>query len=140
MPSLFVRRYYPIADRPLIQSWLDYHAGGPVKFPRVPPLGVVVELDGVPSLALWCYECVGIDVAFLELPLSRAGLSRQQLTTAGRFAWVSLMELAGKDFDPPGIYRLFRCTGSPAVARVLASWGFIRESSGEMIPMYFTTE
>lgn len=139
MPSLFVRRYDPDADRPMIQSWLDYHAGEAVPFPvLLPPLGVVVELDGEPSAALWCFECAGVDMCWLELPVSRPGMSLDQVLSAFRFAIKAIVELAGKGWTIPTTYHNFRAVPNPVCSRLLERMGFTRESPNEYIPMILT--
>ena len=137
MQPLFVR-LYTTEDEAMIQSWRDAHAGEETERAALPPLGVVVELDGAPAGALWCIEPAGYPCAYLELPVTRPGLTVMQATAVFRFAVESLMALAGKGWNPPGVYTAFRCTPPPGIARVLARMGFVRESVGELIPMIFT--
>jgi len=124
----------------MIQAWRNQHAGEEVPAAVVPILGVVVELDGIPSFALWCAEPAHYPVAYLESTVSRPGLSLPQIVRAAEFAVEALIALAGKGWNPPGIYTYFRCTPPPAIARVLARMGFVRESIGELIPMIYTVE
>lgn len=129
-----VRPYDP-EDYEMIALWRLAHVDGPVDPVVLPPCGIVVEDEGGPIAALWCYESAGIGVGHLELPLSRPGLSMAQATEAFRFAVESIMELAGKGWQPQGTYGIFRVSAPPSIARVLSRMGWKRESERELIPM-----
>jgi hypothetical protein len=89
----------------------------------LPPVGVVVERDGEPLGALWCYESCGIGVAFLEWPCSAPGLGQRQALEVFRMAVDACVALAKNNGD----YSIFRCSTLPAIARVLPRLGFRSE-------------
>lgn len=134
--SLFVRKY-ETDDYQMVHKWRQDHASIEIEPAALPPLGVVVCDGAGPMAALWCYEPAGIGCGFLELPVSRPGLTLSEATAAFQRAVTALMELAGKGWEPPGEYRAFRVCAPPPIARVLARMGFLRESASELIPMLF---
>jgi hypothetical protein len=65
----------------------------------LPPLGVVVESYGTRIAALWCYECLGIGVAFLAFACTRPGLSASQALPAlfmGETTIASVLKARGR--------------------------------------------
>lgn len=71
---LTVRQYgLHAGDWQTVSAWWD-RTGGVFAETILPPLGVIVEYQGEPVAALWCYESYGIGVAFLEFPCTRPGI------------------------------------------------------------------
>lgn len=141
--SLTVRKYEAETDHPLINDWWQARHGALADLPAglLPPLGCIVEDHLGPCFALWCYEAAGVGVAFIEWPVSRPGMQAVKTITAFEKAMDSLIALAGKCWDPPGDYRVFRANVLPAVYRSIREKGFQREhehSEGEYIPVILT--
>lgn len=71
---LTVRLYGTQAgDWQTVASWWE-RTGGVFAETILPPLGVIVEHEGEPIGAMWCYESFGIGVAFLEFPCTKPGI------------------------------------------------------------------
>ena len=62
----------------------------------LPPLGVMVELNGVPVAAMWLHLSAGIGVAFLENPVTSPGLTPREAITAMGIALGALKSAAKK--------------------------------------------
>lgn len=113
-------------DYQVVNSWWRRHNESDLPETMLPPLGVMVEQDGKPIVALWCYECFGIGVCFLEWPCSRPGLDRKQATEAFGYALKACIALAKSHGD----YSVFRCSTLAPIARVLPKFGFLPEHGG----------
>lgn len=116
-------------DYQLVNSWWKRTNDGDLPEVFLPPLGVMIERDGIPSAALWCYECFGIGVCFLEYPCAVAGLALSELVRVFGFAVDACVKLAKQHGD----YSLFRCSTLPTIARVLPKLGFVREHGGHRV-------
>ncbi len=127
--SLTVRAYTP-EDAAMVAGWWDDRQEPiplqaiPFPFAVLPPLGVVVCDEFGPSAALWCYECYGVGVCFLEFPVSRPGQGVKRARTAFTFAVEACKALAGKSVEPAGEYHFFRAFTLPPIARALKRMGF----------------
>jgi len=73
----YVIRPYGIGDEAELRLWLDGHrlSGDSFNAGLLPPLGVVVEVDGEPVSCCFAYMSVRVGVAFLEFAVTRPGLS-----------------------------------------------------------------
>jgi hypothetical protein len=125
---LLLRPYTP-SDYPTINAWWQSRHGALSDFPSplLPPLGVVVEEEGEPVFALWCYESFGVGVAFLEYPVSRPGRTAAQTKEAFAEALRGITALAGKRCEPPGEYRVFRAVPGVSLCRGMRALGFVKE-------------
>lgn len=135
--SLTVRPYSAEADFPLVNDWWQARHGAMADLPQamLPPLGVIVEDSAGPLFALWCYESAGVGVAFIEWPVSRPGLTVAQTREAFQRAVESIILTAGKCWNPPGDYNVFRANVCPAVFRSIKEMGFVREYQDEYFPV-----
>ena len=109
-----VRPYMSGADYERIKDWWEMKNPSIFTETTLPPLGVVVEINGSPAVALWCHLSVNIGVAFIENAVSRPRLRLHKSTKAFGVA-VHALESAAKDLH----YGLFVCNVSPALARIL---------------------
>jgi hypothetical protein len=116
------RLYNPERDCAMVSEWAEDHRRTPFAKELLPPLGVVVERDGEPVAALWCYMSVGVGIGFLEWPVTKPGLSMRESKAAMKFAVEAIIE-AARVHD----YHLFRVFTLPGIARVLRSEGWHSE-------------
>jgi hypothetical protein len=128
LPAGMSVRYYAPQDYAAVSSWWEERHAEQLPHATLPPLGVVVELNGEMQAALWVYECYGVGVAYLEWPVTRPGLSGGEAGRAMNLAVAACMYLAGKRLEPVGWYSVFRTvTPYSAIARHLERIGFQRE-------------
>ena len=120
---LTVREFAP-DDIPLLEQWWGQRHSDPFPLALLPPLGVVIEDDAGPAGMLWCYECFGVGVGFLEFPVTRPGLSLRQAGEVMEFAMNCCVRLAGKCVEPPAEVPFFRVFTTVPVARFLEGRGF----------------
>lgn len=118
-------RAYDADDLLMICRWWSEHEGCPMPRVPLPPLGVVVMDECGPVAALWCWETYGSGVAWIELPITRPGLSYSDAATALAFAVLALTKLAGKGYEPEASFNHFRVCCPPAYARNLKRLGFV---------------
>lgn len=122
-PCLQVRLYgEKVGDYQLVNEWWTARHEEALPETVLPPLGVIVELEDKPLGALWCYECFGVGVGFLEYPITRPNLSLAQAKAVMRLAVGACITVAKGHGD----FSLFKCYASPAVAHVLPRLGFQR--------------
>ena len=125
-PLLQARLYGEKAgDYQLVNEWAALRGLPPLCETLLPPIGVIVEADGMPTCALWCYESFGIGVCHLDVALGRpsAPLCVQRL--AFQFAIEACITLAKEHAkENGGAFDYFRCFTSEAVGRVLESLGW----------------
>lgn len=121
-------RVYGLAagDYQLVNQWWERHNAHALPETLLPPLGVIVERDGQPVGALWCYESFGIGVCFLEWPCSAPGLGMKEAARVFGYAVEACITVAKAHGDNS----IFRCSTLPAIARILPRLGFIPESGG----------
>lgn len=87
MESKLTAREYRKEDWPMVEEWWSGHASGRALVESMlPPVGIVVERDGEPVAALWCYLSAGVGVAFLESPVARPGMSIKRTSEVMAFA------------------------------------------------------
>jgi hypothetical protein len=137
--TLTIRPYDKEDDYRMVLGWWRMHGGEEMMF-ALPPLGVIVEDDRGPAVALWCAEPAGFGCAYLELPISRPGLVPSVALIYFRMAVQSLIQIAGKCHEPPGEYRFFRAVTPAPLARMLMRLGFVQETPEPLIPMLFTRD
>ncbi len=116
-----------LGDYQLISGWWQARHGSPLMETLLPPLGIIVERSGAPLGALWCYECIGIGVCFLEYPVTRPGMALVEARAVMSLAIEACIAAAKAHGD----YSLFRCSTLPAIGRMLGSLGWVREHGGE---------
>lgn len=126
--EVFDYREYPNAEL-IVSSWWEERKDGPFPSNLLPPVGVVVTVDGEPAAALWMYMAVGCGVAFLEWPVTAPGLGAKAATPM-RFAIEALAAVA-KAHD----YGLLRVSTLPKIARFLQREGWKLEDSEVRIPL-----
>ena len=118
-------RYVTPDDLPMLDGWWrSRHESIGITGVPLPPLGVMVLLDGEPIAAVWCYESFGVGVAQISFPVTRPGTSFINARRAIAFGIVVAMSLAGQRCDPPAVFTTFHASPSPAMARTLAALGF----------------
>lgn len=127
-PPLQVRAYgVALGDYQLVNEWWQSRHGEPLAETLLPPCGVIVEREGEPIAALWCYHCYGVGVAFLEMPITRPGsyvsASMEALGLAVE-ACVTLVKAAAQ--AEGGDVCLFKCYTLPGIARMLPRLGFTK--------------
>ena len=108
----------------LIQEWWGHRHRGGFPLALLPPLGVVVLDEGHPSGMIFCYECYGVGVGFLEFAVTRPGMGLRKAGAVLGFAVASCMQLAGKCVEPVANVPYFRVSTSAASARFLLRLGF----------------
>ena len=127
--ALQVRLYgEKIGDYQLVSAWWQARHHEPLAETILPPLGVIVEQAGEPVAALWCYECFGIGVAFLEHPVTRPNMGLSSAKAALRLAVEACVTVAKGHGD----VSLFKCYTIPGLAHVLPRLGFQRCTSEPM--------
>lgn len=136
-PTHLTVRLYTPDDASMVAEWWDAREK-PFPEALLPPLGVVVCDDSGPAVALWCYECYGVGVCFLEFPVSRPGQSLSGVYRAFAYAVEACKMLAGKSVDPPGEYHLFRAFTLPPIARSLKRMGFAAEKTQRIAVNLYT--
>jgi hypothetical protein len=123
--GLSLAGYSNATDRQMVCRWFAEHKEAPMPDVGLPPLGVVVSDAQGPCAALWCFETYGTGVAWIELPVTRPGLSLREAENAIAFAILGITQIAGKSYEPPAVFRRFRACCPPAMARTLKHLGFI---------------
>lgn len=116
-------RPFEQTDLPMIREWWKAHGEGEFPEKLLPPLGVVVEREGLPVCALWLFMAVGIGVCFAEFPVSKPGLSMREAKEAFTCA-VGALEAAARAND----YGVMVCHTLPPIARIMRGLGFLSES------------
>lgn len=126
--GLTLTGYSNATDRQMICGWFAAHNEAPMPDVGLPPLGVVVSDAQGPCAALWCFETYGTGVAWVELPVTRPGLSLREAENAIAFAILGITQIAGKSYEPPAEFRRFRACCPPAMARTLKRLGFVESA------------
>ncbi|CAB4163484.1 hypothetical protein UFOVP813_25 [uncultured Caudovirales phage] len=128
-PILEARLYgTKTGDYQLVSHWWSQRRGEPLAETVLPPIGVMVERDGSPVCAIWCYECFGIGVAFIENPVSRPGLTIQETKAFFKVAIDACIALAKSHGD----FSLFKTYACPRVSLVMPSLGFTQCTDDSM--------
>lgn len=118
-------RLYEPGDAAMVDAWFRHHKDHSMAGIPLPPLGVVVQDARGPMAAMWCFESYGAGVAWIELPISRPGLSLREASQACAYAALALVSVAGKGYEPPAEFTRFRAACPPAMAPVLKRLGFV---------------
>lgn len=121
----------------LVAGWWRHHIGQELREAALPPLGVLVLIDGKPAAALWCRESYGVPVAELTFPVTRPGLSLKDARRALLFAVSVLIDAAGQAYEPPAIFTSFQVLAPLVMVRFLERLGF-RHMLTERKPMLLT--
>lgn len=116
----------------LAEWWIAHDSLGSFPQAILPPLGVLVCDGSGPAAALWCYECFGVGVAFLEFPVSRPGMGFRQARVAFEEAVKACVMLAGNLIEPPGEYSVFRCFTIHPIEKTLKGMGFAIEKTARV--------
>lgn len=117
-------RAYDPADYAVVSEWWKQRHSRMIGPALLPPLGVVIEDTFGPVGVLFCYECYGVGMAFLEHPCTRPGLMLSEASAVMGLAVVGCCALAGKGVEPPAVIKLFRVAAPPSMARFLRRIGF----------------
>ncbi len=136
LPPVLTVRPYTHDDFKMVCQWFVQHGGDRTEI-ALPPLGVSVEDAKGPAVALWCAEPAGFATAYLEIPISRPGLSLNEACAAFKLAVSALIQTAGQGWEPPGTFIHFRAVTPAPLARVLMRMGFVRETEEPLIPMVY---
>jgi hypothetical protein len=129
-----VIREWKVSDIPMLQGWHESRHGYELAAVLLPPLGFVVELDGVPIAALFCYQSYGVGVAFIDIALSRPGTSFLVAKRAFNLCLQAII-LACDD-----THKLFRINCDAAITRVLTAMGFKRAPQPHLDNLYFLAQ
>jgi hypothetical protein len=123
---LRARAYGRKGDYQMVADWWAVHRDGDMFVETIlPPTGVIIELNGEPVGALWCYQALGIGVGFVEFPVTRPGLSMRE---AGVVLATAVDAIAA--IVKPDGYNLLRCSTMPAIASRLERLGWRVEAKG----------
>lgn len=125
-----VRAFTP-DDMPTAEAWWSRRHDSAFPAETLPPLGVVVEDRRGPSAMLWCYECFGVGVAFLEFSITRPGLSLKEARRAVQYTIEACCVLAGKGVKPEADFTVFRGTTTGPLSRELSRMGFVFTDGGK---------
>jgi hypothetical protein len=123
-------REYRADDLPTLSAWHEARHSTPFPAAILPPLGFVVEQGAQPIAALFCYQSFGVGVAFIDIALSRPGLSLAHARRAF-FMCLSAIILACAD-----THKIFRAFPHPAIARILKTMGFSAVSDNPTENLY----
>lgn len=127
IPALQARLYgEAVGDYQLVSGWWEARHGEPLAETILPPLGVIVEDGQGPCAAVWCYECFGVGVCFLEFPIARPGMHFNASLRAFEMAIEGCVRIAKQHGD----FSLFQGYTLPAIARALRSIGFVSGETG----------
>lgn len=140
--AITFRKYLP-DDYDMVSAWWKAHRGETAILPmgELPPLGMILELDGAPAAALWCYETYGTPVAFLEWPVSRPLLSLETARMAFSALIQAVVQAAGQSVEPPAEYTVFRALPDGPMSAFLKAQGFELEVKDRAIfPMRITLQ
>ncbi len=116
-----------LGDYQLVNQWWMERHERPFQETQLPPIGVIVERAGVALGALWCFECYGIGVCFLEFPITKPKISAGLGLRVMKLAIEACATLA-KSHGDFGELRVF---AAPAIAKVLLRMGFSKTSDEE---------
>lgn len=125
---------YQDSDFGAVAAWWQEHTGNLLAEAALPPLGVVVSMEGEPCAAVWCYECYGVPVAELTFPVTRPGLSPFDSQRALLYGALACMNAAGKAHEPEARFQTFKVTAPRQMAPALKRLGF-REYLTARTPM-----
>lgn len=127
IPALQARLYgEAVGDYQLVSGWWESRHSEPLAETILPPLGVIVEDGQGPCAAVWCYECFGVGVCFLEFPIARPGMHFNESLRAFEMAIEGCIRIAKQHGD----FSLFQGYTLPAIARALRSIGFVSGETG----------
>lgn len=112
-----------VGDYQLVSAWWRERNGDDLMETLLPPIGVIVERGEDALGALWCYECFGVGVCFLEYPVTKPGISGGLGLRVMRLALEACIKLAKSHGD----FSLFRCSTLESIAPVLPRLGFVPE-------------
>ena len=114
-----VRPYHPETDSDLCADWWHAHTGLALQTAVLPPLGVMAEDETGPCAAAWLYLSAGIGIAFLEMPVSRPGLSLRNARQAFKAVFGAL-EAAALTHD----YGYIQCRSKLSTVKFAQSCGY----------------
>lgn len=117
-----------LGDYQTVNEWWTARHGHDLAETILPPLGIMVTQNGEPLGAVWCYECFGIGVCFLEFPITKPGLKMGEAKAVISMAIDGAVAVAKAHGD----FSIFRCHTIPAIARILPGMGFVRSHREEM--------
>lgn len=122
IPALQVRMYgEKVGDYQVVSGWWEARHGVPLAEVLLPPVGVIVEDHLGPRAALWCYECFGIGVCFLEFAVTKPRTNRLLATQALCMAVEGCVRVA----KTRGDFSYFRCITHPSLAPSIEAMGFM---------------
>lgn len=124
-PLLQLRMFDRDKDHAMLVEWCDAHGAMATPAALLPPLGVVVQRDGVDSAALFLYMAVSCPVAFLD-----CAATRPKMTTAESIACFECAINYLKGEAKHNGYAVILCHSSKAVARALGRLGFNATEEG----------
>ena len=135
MTRLRLTQYNEEKHRSLAQEWALDHAGYPGEvIDMLPPLGVCVEKDfgsddWEPIAFLWAHMSVDVGRAFMEMPITRPGLSLWDASEVISFAINGIEEiLKGHS------YTIIELVCNDAQARFLLGCGYM--VNGRKVQMF----
>lgn len=117
-------REFQFSDYVEVSRWWRSHTGVSLAFGSLPPLGVVVELRGVPCAAVWVYEIYGVPIAELTFPVTDPNLPPKDASRALSCAAHAAMSMAGSGFDPRVIFKTFKVVCPKGKVKYMKRLGF----------------
>lgn len=128
---------YQHEDFPMLAEWWKAHTDLPLARNLLPPLGVVVSINGKPAAAVWCYEIFGAPVAELTFPVARPGMPPADSVRALLYGALACMHAAGKAHVPEAQFCMFKVNAPLRMVRFLKQIGFV-EYPTERTPLILT--
>ena len=125
------REFDPAKDFPMVDAWHKLHGGRGLNVALLPPVGVVVHMNGEPVACVFMHLSVGVGVAFLEDPVSRPILTVAESKAAFAHA-LPLLEKIALEND----YGIFLVNTPPAIGRFLETQGFTIADNRPKITMF----
>ena len=133
LPHLEAKLYDPETHFGIINDWIKARGAGDDGIPAelLPPVGVVVEIDGEPAACCFAFMAVGVGAAFLEFAISRPGMA---LTDSKRCLVhaVEALEACLRELD----YSVVFVTTRPGMAATLGEhlgYHFLERNSTSLI-------
>ena len=118
--SLFqLRMFDRDKDHAMLAEWCDAHGSAVTPACLLPPLGVIVQMDGVDTAALFLYMALSCPVAFVDCAATRPKLSMKESINCFEVAMGYLKSEAKING-----YAVILCNSSKPVARIMGRLGF----------------
>lgn len=117
-------------DHSLLVDWCNAHGAEPTPASLLPPLGVVVQMNGEDAAMLFLYYALSAGVAFVDAAATRPKLSAKQAIDCFGCALEFLKAEARQDG-----YAVIMANVSKPMSRCLSRLGFYTQEEG-MVRMF----